>query len=138
MFPEYLFFVSTVLFSCLVEYAMTINSSTLSMNSYGCLKNVQFFNTYVDIKLFIYMMIIIANNMITTMYFICILHFTVALFDYLKLCLNGTVEMSRESAHSLYCMIWLTIYFYTTNVNSSAHLMTILAVMTRINLIERV
>lgn len=137
MFPEALFLFCTLIYFCIIEYVIIHNKIKINGNYYNDPKEVTYFNTTIDVKMFIYIVVIIVNNMTNLMYLTCGIRFLVALIDYLKYSVDGTIEMSRDAAHSLYCLIWLVIYFYTTNNISFPHLMTILGSIIGINVINK-
>lgn len=64
----------------------------------------------------------------------CAVQFTIAFIEYFKLALNGLAEMSRESSYYLYCMIWLTIYFYITDAEVPAYYMVVPAALINVKL----
>jgi hypothetical protein len=138
MFSESVFIFITLIYFFFIEYAIVQNKTKLaSTNYYYDPKKITYFSTKIDIKFFIYIIIIITNNMVEIMYLTCAVRFMSALIDYLKYCLNGTIEMSREVAHSLYCLTWLITYFYMTDNMLHPHLVTILGSMIGVSLTNK-
>jgi len=138
MFIGPVFFAMSLLYFFLVEYAIILNKTKILCTSYQCdPKEAIFFNTKIDVKYFIYIFIIMINGMTPLLYFTCTVRLLVTLIDYLKYCFDGTIEMSRDTAHSLYCLMWLTIYFYMADNVLYPHLATILGSVIGINLINK-